>query len=212
MNVQQVPSVEMRRERGRGRGGREGDNEPGGGGGIGHDARRRNSPFGRHGNRRRAFRKKKNLLTKEDSVEDLSEIMGVDFNSINPSWSVKGNAVSPIYDMVASTRVDTLLRLSKLTSTTLSTTLKHSKRTSVLQRVPLPYEEVHFPPLLPPKPPNFRTSIVVEVKTNGVPTAPVEETGPQRLGMYLIDAPPTPSNGVQHSRLVQPYEALRVST
>ena len=214
VNVQQIPSVEIRKEkgrrRGRGRGERkvaiEEDTEdtPGA---AGHDRKRRISPFGRHSNRRKAFRKKRNLLTKEDSLEDLSEIMGVDFNSVSPSWSMKGNGINPVYDSVASTRVDTLLKLSKLTSPSLSTTLKHNKRTSVLNhRVPFPYEEVTFPPPLPQKPANFRTSLLVEVKTKGVPTPPVEEVAavPQRLGMYV-------PGGGQHSRPVQPYEALRVS-
>lgn len=211
--MQEILSVEIRKERGRRRGRRErklaitedAEDVPEA---VGHDRKRRISPFGRHSNRRKAFRKRKNLLTKEDSLEDLSEVMGVDFNSVNPSWGMKGSGVNPVYDSVASTRVDTLLKLSKLTSPSLSTTLKHSKRSGVLNhRVPLPYEEVTFPPPLPQKPAHFRTSLLVEVKTKGVPTPPVEDVAvvPQRLGMHL------PGGGGQHSRPVQPYEALRVS-
>lgn len=160
------------------------------------------SPFGRHAKRRQAFRKRRSLLTKEDSVEDLSDVMGVDFTSIEPSWSVAG--VSPVYDSVAGTRVDATLKLSQLTSSTLSHTLKFNRRTQ--KRRPTRDMEIELPPPLPPKPFHFTTTLTVEVNTD----APTEDTTSQRLGMYLIDGYQTPADG-QRSRLVQPNEALKVN-
>lgn len=183
---------------------------------------RRLSPFGRHTKRRRAFRKKRDLLSKEDSVEDLSEMLGVDFTTIEPSWSVT-EGVSPVYDSVASARVDTTLKLARLTSTALSATLRWNRRG---QRRPTidTSEQTPPPPPLPPKPFHFTTSLTVQVKNTPEtpsqlspvkltphPTAPPlqDDTSPQRLGMYLIDGYQTPADG-QKSRLVQPNEALKV--
>ena len=107
------------------------------------------SPISRNGERRKAFRQKSRVrddprsVNNLDTVEELSTLMDTDF-SRETKWTLERN--SPIYDSVASTRLDATLQRSKVTFSSLSQTLKLGSSMAN-----------HVPPPLPAKPTDMVT-------------------------------------------------------
>ena len=196
------------------------------------------SPILRNGEHRKGFRQRKEVtriqhepLTIEDSVEELSRIMNTDFGSGEAEWTHETD--SPVYDRVASARVDSTLKLSRLTYTSLSQTLKWNRKAQKRKKN-ISFEDTHSindsvtasptkvsPPPLPPKPAKFTTSLTVRVTQQNITTnddqeqdEPEEETDSpehrQRLGTYILEAHQNQSAAGQKSRPVQPGEALKV--
>ena len=174
------------------------------------------SPFSRRGERRKAFRRKpQNLLSSEDSVEVLSELMDTDFSTCQPAWNNEQGS-SPVYDSVASARVDRTLKLSNLTYTALSQTLKWTKQAQKTNN--RGGMVISRPPPLPPKP--KRLTRVSRDETNSEVTEDQTAELSQRLGAYILPSLPTstPNSPAvttvadygQRSRIVHPHEALKV--
>ena len=197
------------------------------------------SPILRNGEHRKGFRQRREVkrghqhepLTIEDSVEELSRIMNTDFGSGEAEWTHETD--SPVYDRVASARVDCTLKLSRLTYTSLSQTLKWNRKAQKRKKK-ISIEDTHpiddsvnasttkvSPPPLPPKPARFSTSLTVRVTQQKIATnedqeqdEPEEETDSpehrQRLGTHILEPHQNQSAAGKKSRPVQPGEALKV--
>ena len=194
------------------------------------------SPILRNGEHRKGFRQRREVkrahqyepLTIEDSVEELSRIMNTDFGSGEAEWTHETD--SPVYDRVASARVDCTLKLSRLTYTSLSQTLKWNRKAQKRKKK-ISIEDAHpvndsvnattkvSPPPLPPKPARFTTSLTVSVTQQNIVSneeqdEPEEETDfpqhRQRLGTYILEAHQNQPAAGKRSRPVQPGEALKV--
>ena len=102
------------------------------------------SPIARNGESRRAFRKQKSKKTVPidpkqtrnlDSVKELSELMKTDFKT-DARWTNRDS--NPIYDVIASARIDVTLKRNNITFSSLSETLSSAPPLPTSAPPPLP--------------------------------------------------------------------------
>ena len=213
------------------------------------------SPIARNGESRKAFRhhkvqKRRNLqiannhsnktrtrllVNKDivhvmDSVEELSELMETDFKT-ETEWTQDDD--NPMYDSIASSRVDTTLRKTRVTFSSLSQTLKWNRQ-SMKRKISVNddhdgvcggHHQVtdaettsHIvnqsssppPPPLPAKPAHLTSSeITSEASKNVEQMDDIDGVEcRQRLGTYELETTHPTDN---KSRMVLPGEVIKVS-
>ncbi len=105
------------------------------------------SPIARNGESRRAFRRQKSskLIDPKqtrnlDSVKELSELMKTDFKT-DTRWTNRDS--NPIYDVIASSRIDVTLKRNNITFSSLSETLTTVPPLPTSAPPPLPSAKPH---------------------------------------------------------------------